>query len=307
MDINRGKMAELFQGFQQLFKRGFEAAPSEYKQFSNEIRSTTAVEVYPYLEQFGGMREWIGDRQLKHVSSQNMKVANRDFEDSVVVRRNDIEDDKYGLYSTLVETMGFNANRIWADLAYAALLGGNTDSWIDALAFFSSTRKYGDESTIDNYGTDALSMESYGAARLKMLQYKGHNGKSLRVKPGLLIVGPRNEGVAFDILKNQRRLTAEIVGSGENAKTLTGAIENRYAGTAEVLVSTELDKEWFLADVSSPVKPVAVQKRREPKLTRLDSDNDENVVMRGEYIYCTDARGEAFLTLPHLIHGSFPS
>ena len=119
-------------------------------------------------------------------------------------------------------------------------------------------------------------MESYGAARLKMLQYKGHNGKSLRVKPGLLIVGPRNEGIAFDILKNQRRLTAEIVGSGENAKTLTGAIENRYAGTAEVVVSTELDKEWFLADVSSPVKPVAVQKRREPKLTRLDSDNDKN-------------------------------
>ena len=140
-----------------------------------------------------------------------------------------------------------------------------------------------------------------------MLQYEGHNGKSLRVKPGLLIVGPRNEGIAFDILKNQRRLTAEIVGSGENAKTLTWAIENRYAGTAEVVVSTELDKEWFLADVSSPVKPVAVQKRREPKLTRLDSDNDENVVMRGEYIYCTDARGEAFLTLPHLIHGSFPS
>ena len=31
MDINRGNMAELFQGFQQLFKRGFEAVPSEYK------------------------------------------------------------------------------------------------------------------------------------------------------------------------------------------------------------------------------------------------------------------------------------
>lgn len=91
MDINRQNMNELFLGFQQIFKRGFEAADLEYRKFSTEVRSTTAVEVYPFLEQFGGMREWIGDRQLKNVSSQKKKVANRDFEDNVIVKKNDIE------------------------------------------------------------------------------------------------------------------------------------------------------------------------------------------------------------------------
>lgn len=306
MDINRQNMNELFLGFQQVFKRGFETADIEYRKFSTEVRSTTAVEVYPFLEQFGGMREWIGDRQIKHVSSQKKSVANRDFEDSVVVKRNDIEDDKYGLYSSLIQDLGAAANSIWGELAYQALLGGDTDGWIDGLPFFSATRKYGEDAAINNCGTAALSMDSYAAARMKMLQYRGHSGRALKVTPRLLIVGPANEGVAFDILKNARRLTAEVIGSGDSAKTISGSIENRYAGTAEILVSQELGSEWFLADVSKSLKPVIVQKRKEPKLTRLDSDNDENVFMRNEFIYGTDCRGEAFLSMPHLIYGSFP-
>ena len=307
MDINRQNMNELFLGFQQIFKRGFEAADLEYRKFSTEVRSTTAVEVYPFLEQFGGMREWIGDRQLKNVSSQKKKVANRDFEDNVIVKKNDIEDDKYGLYSSLIQDLGTAANSIWGELAYQALLGGDVDTWVDELPFFSAARKYGEDSTIDNLGTAALSMEAYGAARLKMLQYRGHNGRALKVMPRLLIVGPENEGVAFDILKNARRLTAEVIGDSDNQKTISGSIENRYAGTAEILVSQELGKEWFLCDVSKSLKPVVIQKRKEPKLTRLDAENDESVFMRKEFIYGTDCRGEAFLSMPHLIYGSFPS
>ena len=187
MDINRQNMNELFLGFQQIFKRGFEAADLEYRKFSTEVRSTTAVEVYPFLEQFGGMREWIGDRQLKNVSSQKKKVANRDFEDTVIVRKNDIEDDKYGLYSSLIQDLGTAANSIWGELAYQALLGGDVDTWADELPFFSATRKYGEDSTIDNLGTAALSMEAYGAARLKMLQYRGHTGRALMEQVSTLL------------------------------------------------------------------------------------------------------------------------
>jgi phage major head subunit gpT-like protein len=53
------------------------------------------------------------------------------------------------------------------------------------------------------------------------------------------------------------------------------------------------------------MKPVYVQKRREPTLTRMDKDTDGNVFMRNEYYYGTDARGAAFLTLPHLAFGGF--
>ena len=62
-----------------------------------------------------------------------------------------------------------------------------------------------------------------------------------------------------------------------------------------------------MARHSKSLKPVVIQKRKEPKLTRLDAENDENVFMRKEFIYGTDCRGEAFLSMPHLIYGSFPS
>ena len=88
---------------------------------------------------------------------------------------------------------------------------------------------------------------------------------------------------------------------------ITGTVDNGYAGTAEILILPELDKEWFLADTTKPLKPIIVQKRKAPVLTRLDKEDDENVFMRKEFIYGTDARGEAFASFPHLIYGSFPA
>ena len=77
------------------------------------------------------MREWIGARQLKNVSSQKKKVANRDFEDTVIVRKNDIEDDKYGLYSSLIQVLCTAANSFLWELAYKAVLGCDVETWCD--------------------------------------------------------------------------------------------------------------------------------------------------------------------------------
>jgi phage major head subunit gpT-like protein len=112
--------------------------------------------------------------------------------------------------------------------------------------------------------------------------------------------------MAFDILKNSRRITAQVTGSGDDAQVITGSVDNSYAGTAEVLILPELGSEWFLADTTKPLKPVIVQKRKEPVLTPLDREDDDNVFMRKEFIYGTDCRGEAFMSFPHLIFGSFP-
>ena len=203
--------------------------------------------------------------------------------------------------------MGFNAAEIWGDLAVEALTAGESENWIDELPFFSTTRKYGEDAVIANLGTSALSIDSYAAARLAMLQFRGHNNRPLKVRPNLLICGPANEGMAFDILKNSRRITAQVAGSGDDAKVITGSVDNSYAGTAEVLILPELGSEWFLADTTKPLKPVIVQKRKEPVLTRLDREDDDNVFFRKEFIYGTDCRGEAFTSFPHLIFGSFPN
>lgn len=301
MDINRANLATLFQGFNTQFATGFEQVPDTWKKFCGIIQSSAASNIYPFIEQFGGMNEWTDERTVKNYSSQKIEVVNRHFEDTVSIPRNDIEDDQYGLYGTLVGQMGYNAGRVWQDLAISAILSDPT--WIDTKKFFATDRTYG-TAAISNKSTSTLSAESYAAARKVMMEYKGHNGKNLGVVPNLLIVGPKNEATAFSILKD--RLHLKALETSESTYGV-GATENPWNGSAELLVLPELsgtgtEDLWFLAATTGMLKPVFVQQRKHPVLVCLDRETDENVFMNREYIYGTDARGEAFLAFPHLIY-----
>ena len=299
MDINRKNMDFLFQGFNTQFAAALENAPDSWQRFCGVIPSGAASNIYPFLEQFGGMREWIGDRQIKNLVSRKLEVVNRDFEDTVAVPRNDIEDDQYGIYSLLISQMGHNAGTLWQQLAVEALLSEN--NWIDNKAFFATDRKYG-SSTVSNKTSSALSADAYATARAAMMSCRGHNGKTLGIIPNLLIVGPKNEATAFSILKDRLMLKTHSSASVSGV----GATENPWNGSAQLLVLPELsgDNEdlWFLCAASGVLKPVFVQQRKLPTLVRLDNDSDENVFSRKEYIYGSDARGEAFLAFPHLIY-----
>ncbi|MBQ7401441.1 MAG: Mu-like prophage major head subunit gpT family protein [Lentisphaeria bacterium] len=300
MDINRKNMDALFAGFKSNFTNGFQLAPETWKKFSAVVQSGTASNIYPFLEQFGGMSEWQSERNVKNVASHRIEVVNRDFEETVSIARNDIEDDQYGIYGTLIAEMGRHAAKVWQDLAVEALLGNG--NWIDEKPFFSADRVYG-ESTICNMTTGELTAENYAAARKTMMEYRGHSGKSLGIVPDLLIVGPKNEAAAFSILKDRMMLRS----CSKDGVSGIGATDNPWNGSAELLVlpelsGTEYEDLWFLASTCGVIKPVFVQQRKTPVLTSLDRESDENVFSRKEYIYGTDARGEAFLAFPHLIY-----
>jgi phage major head subunit gpT-like protein len=294
MDINRNSMDTLFQGFKMQFDKGVKTAPDAWKSFAGIIPSTSASNIYPFLEQFGGMREWVGDRKIKSFAGKKLEVVNKDYEDTVSVSRNDIEDDQYGVYGTLTAQMGLNAEKLWNTLAYEALTANA--NWLDGNAFFFSTRKYG-SNTINNKSTSALSETTFNTAYQTMTQYKGHNGKPLGIVPNLLITGPKLRTTAWNIVKNEFAYD-----SGDKVQ-----IKNVNQNLVDLVITPELtdacEDYWFLAATAGIVKPVMVQQRKTPTLTRLDSENDENVFMRKEFIYGTDARGAAFLSMPHLIYG----
>ena len=49
-----------------------------------------------------------------------------------------------------------------------------------------------------------LTAENYEAARKAMLEMRGHRGRKLNLKPGLLVVSPANEGAARELLLAER-------------------------------------------------------------------------------------------------------
>ena len=149
MIINRSNLNCMFLGFQGNFSEGFARVPDTWQKFSALINSGTAANIYPFMEQFGGMKEWNGDRRICNLAAQKMEVVNRDFEDTVAIPRNDIEDDQYGIYGTLIAQMGYNAGKIWQDLAVSALL--SPGKWIDGEDFFSTERTYGSNALVNHF------------------------------------------------------------------------------------------------------------------------------------------------------------
>jgi phage major head subunit gpT-like protein len=300
MLINRANLDTLFQTFMSKFTDAQKAAATRpnpnaltVEDIAIAMLVTGAGTVHSWLEQIKGIHEWIGERNIRNLTIGQLTVTNRDFENTIAVRRNDIEDDQYGMFAPLIGMMGSDAEQIWKKLALAALTGNGL--WADGNAFFCSGRILGD-STITNAVTTALSKTAVEAGLAAMQGWTLHGGEPADVAPECLIVGPSLEGTARLICE------AVLVNDGNNvqvsnvspARRLKLLIDNTLVGANAA--------KWYITGRKGGIPVVCVQKRKLPVLTRMDRDTDENVFMRNEYLYGTDCRGEAFLTLPFLAY-----
>ena len=123
-------------GVSTAFNRQFGLSPSFYKRFCYEAPSTGSGEFYPRLDLLPGLREWIGDREINMLSQTNFQIMNRTFEGTIAVKREDIEDDKFGILAPAAEQLGQNAGNL-PDLLVAQLLkNGHATPTYDGQNFF---------------------------------------------------------------------------------------------------------------------------------------------------------------------------
>ncbi len=298
MDINRANMQALFTGYNRIFLDAFQSyVDTTYAQFVGEVNAGTSQIDMPMLEQLTGMREWVDAREIKNLKSDKLTIKARFFEDTVAVKREDVEDDQYGLYNSLFQTMAQNAANLPNDITNELLAAAASAKWMDGAAFFGTTRKYGKE-TINNKGTSALTYDSFNTAYDAMRAYKGHGGKSLGVKPNLLLHGPSLRTTVADVIKAPIR----AVTVGDAAVTMPNPNANLVT---PIEVDGITNSDWFLLDARKPFKPIIMFMRKRPnRLIRLDREEDENVFMNRQFIYGTDGRAEVAFAMPHLIYYS---
>lgn len=144
MILNKATMVALFQNFNTAFKAGLGVAESHYEQVAMTVPSSTAENVYPWLGALPSMREWVGDRVINNLKLSDYSIRNKDFELTVEVRRNDIEDDNMGLYSTLFQDLGAQASIHPNQLVFGALTAGDVNKCFDGLPFFAANHKSGE-------------------------------------------------------------------------------------------------------------------------------------------------------------------
>lgn len=129
-------LTALFTAFKSEFEQGKSEAAPQFTKIASVIKSTSASNTYGWLGKFPSLAKWIGDRNIQSMKSQAYTITNDDYESTVGVDRNDIEDDNLGVYSPIFKEMG-NAAAIHPDeMIFPLLAAGFTTLCYDGQNYF---------------------------------------------------------------------------------------------------------------------------------------------------------------------------
>ena len=146
-------------GLQLTYNSQLYRAESVWKGFCFDSTSTGQDEVYPALDMIAGPREWLGPRLVQSLSQHTFTIKNKKFEQTIGVRREHIEDDKYGIYTPVAAEMGNSAAQFPDKLVADLIKLGTTTATYDGQNFFDLAHPNWDAGgaaiTLPNYTSGA--------------------------------------------------------------------------------------------------------------------------------------------------------
>lgn len=302
MLVNKESVGNLFITLKTTFNNAFAGAPTVWNKIAMEVPSTSGQNDYAWLSKFPRMRKWIGDKNIKALAAGKYSIVNDDYEATVEVDRNDIEDDNLGIYLPQAQMAGESAAQLPDEIVIDLANLGMTTKCYDGQYFFDLnhpvTGANGLVVTVANKGTKALSCASqaaaaasFGAARIAMRKFKDDEGRPLNVTPNVLLVPPALGDIARALMANDRL---------DDGKT------NLYKGTAEVVEDARLnsDTAWFLLDTTKPVRPFIYQPRKKPVFVNQTDPQSDDVFNRKKFKFGAEARCAGGYGFWQLAYGS---
>lgn len=143
MVINQASLSAVYKGFKTIFNEAFQSVEPMYKKVAMIVPSTVREESYAWLGAFPKMREWVGERQIKNLSMHSYNIKNKDWEVSIEVDRNDVEDDGIGVYGPVMSELGRTAAVHPDELVFGLLAQGFTTVCYDGQYFFDTDHPSG--------------------------------------------------------------------------------------------------------------------------------------------------------------------
>ena len=102
------------------------------------FQSDQGSETYAWLGQSPVMREWIGGRQAKGFSENQITIQNRRFEASVAIMTHELRRDKTGQILVRIRELAERTNAHWASLLSQLMIQGEKAACYDGHAFFAT-------------------------------------------------------------------------------------------------------------------------------------------------------------------------
>jgi len=293
------------------FQAAYLKTQSFWADLATEVPSSTRENHYGWIGRIPQMREWLGERVVNNVATREYTVANKTFEATLGLKREDIQDDQLGIFNMSLDMLAMQA-KLWPDKLITDIMQGGHGATapfqcFDGQPFFSTIHPVNvDEAaagTYRNYQASgcALTSANLSAVYAEMTSYVLEDGRPAGVVPNLLVVPPQLKLAAMQILN--ATFTAPAVAAGQNAASVMQS--NMLQGWCNTLVHPYLANQattWYLLDTQSFVKPFVWQLREPVEFTYKTNPGDDNVFKRREYLYGLYGRGNAGFSLPFLAY-----
>lgn len=202
-----------------------------------------------------------GKMQVQDFIEKTVNVTPLDWDITVFISHNTVQDDQTATLNTKVRAAGANFQRHIAQQCFTALNSGeaSTDfgNCYDGGAFFADAHV--DKGAAYTTGQDnkfalALSLDNFETVRVAARNVRDDQGEFLDYNYDTLVVSPALERLAVNIGQNR-----------EAYDTANREI-TPYVGT-KILVSPKLDSTaWYVVAGSETVKPIGVAMREAPNL-----------------------------------------
>jgi phage major head subunit gpT-like protein len=297
MLVNKTNLTAVFITLKTTFNKAFDAAPALWQKTTMLVPSGSGQNDYTWLSRFPKMRKWLGDKVLKSLEAFKYTVVNDDWEATVEVDRNDIEDDSVGMYAPQAQEAGFSAKQLPDEIDADLKNNAFANECYDGQYFYDTDHDVAG-SSVSNHGTAALSAAttalaaaSYGAGRLAIMGFTDDEGRPLALIPDVLEVGPALEATGKLLLESDK---------------LTDESPNPYKGTATLLVNPRITSttQWMLHVTNRPLKPFIYQERKKPVFVEQTGMDADNVFMRKKFRFGAEARAAGGYGLWQMSYGS---
>lgn len=276
-------------GLRSDFFNRLSAVPAIWPRFCTVVPSSLPSEKYRWLGSTPAMRQWVGPRQNQGLRSESYDVENLEYEASIEVQGNELDDDQTGQIRVRINEMADRAATFKDYLLAQLLENGGAAGYVayDGLTYFNDAHVSGASGDQDNNLTGPAAtdttpttaeMKSAIASCLAALRgFKDDRGYPLNlVQTGAVIMVPPVQEMA----------AREAVGAAIIAQT-----SNIMQGAADVVVNPYLATaaNMYVMLTGGTIKPFVLQQRR-PLAFRSVAENDERAAFNRRYQYGVDER-----------------
>jgi phage major head subunit gpT-like protein len=304
MEITPENLESLYTEFSLAFQQGYSSTDPWAPLISTEVPSGTKSNTYGFVERLPKLREWVGPRIAHNLKSQAYSLANKKFELTVEVDRDEIEDDDASLAmyrQQIVPEFGRQVKK-HPDQLITELMLANTALAYDGVALFSNAHIIGD-GTYSNDFDLALTEDNFNTVWSAMVSYVGEDGEPLGVIPNLLFHAPQLRKQARTVLASDI-VAKTILNVAGDQNVAAAGVSNATKGWAEPVMIEEWATKpnmWVLACTTKAIKPFVHQIRRQGNFVARDRPDDPKVFDLSKFTYGTDKRCAVGITLPWLV------